>query len=153
MVTCSHEKNAAWKKSYDKSRQCIKKQRHYSANKGPSSQSYGFLIVRYGCDSWTIKKARCQRVVAFETWCWKRLLRVLWTARRSNQYILNEISPEYSLEGLMLKLKLQSLTTWWEELTHWKRLWCWKTLKTGGDGTTENEMVGWQYQLSGKEFE
>ena len=66
-----------------------------------------FLIVMYGCESWTIKKAECQRIDAFELWCWRRLLRVPWTARRSNQSILKEISPEYSLEGLMLKLKLQ----------------------------------------------
>ena len=66
-----------------------------------------FLVVMYGCESWTIKKAECQRIDAFELWCWRRLLRVPWTARRSNQSILREISPEYSLEGLMLKLKLQ----------------------------------------------
>ena len=66
-----------------------------------------FPVVMYGCESWTIKKAECQRIVAFELWCWRRLLRVPWTARRSNQSILKEISPEYSLEGLMLKLKLQ----------------------------------------------
>ena len=67
-----------------------------------------FLVVMYGCESWTIKKAECQRIDAFELWCWRRLLRVPWTARRSNQSILKEISHEYSLEGLMLKLKLQS---------------------------------------------
>ena len=67
-----------------------------------------FLVVMYGCESWTIKKAECQRIDAFELWCWRRLLRVPWTARRSNQSILKEINPEYSLEGLMLKLKLQS---------------------------------------------
>ena len=66
-----------------------------------------FLVVMYGCESWTIKKAECRRIDAFELWCWRRLLRVPWTARRSNQSILKEISPEYSLEGLMLKLKLQ----------------------------------------------
>ena len=66
-----------------------------------------FPVVMYGCESWTIKKAECQRIDAFELWCWRRLLRVPWTARRSNQFILKEISPEYSLEGLMLKLKLQ----------------------------------------------
>ena len=66
-----------------------------------------FPVVMYGCESWTIKKAECQRTDAFELWCWRRLLRVNWTARRSNQSILKEISPEYSLEGLMLKLKLQ----------------------------------------------
>ena len=66
-----------------------------------------FPVVIYGCESWTIKKAECRRIYAFELWCWRRLLRVPWTARRSNQSILKEISPEYSLEGLMLKLKLQ----------------------------------------------
>ena len=66
-----------------------------------------FPVVMYGCKSWTIKKVECQRIDAFELWCWRRLLRVPWTARRSNQFILKEISPEYSLEGLMLKLKLQ----------------------------------------------
>ena len=98
---------APWKKSYDQPRQHIQKQRHYFANKGLSSQSYGFSSVMYGCESWTIKKAESQRTDAFELWCWRRLLRVPWTARRSNQSILKEISPEYSLEGLMLKLKLQ----------------------------------------------
>ena len=67
-----------------------------------------FPVVIYGCESWTIKKAKDQRIDAFELWCWKRFLRVPWTARRSNQSIIKEISPEYSLEGLMLKLKLQS---------------------------------------------
>ena len=84
------------------SRQHIKKQRHYFANKGLSSP-----VVMYGCESWTIRKAECRRMDAFELWCWRRLLRVPWTARRSNQSILKEVSPEYSLEGLMLKLKLQ----------------------------------------------
>ena len=86
----------------------ILKSRDYFAEKGPSSQSYGFSVVMYGCESWTIKKAECQRIDAFELWCWRRLLRVPWTARKSNQSILKEISPEYSLEGLMLKLKLQN---------------------------------------------
>ena len=95
-----------WKKSYNQPRQHIKKQRQYFANKGPSSQSF-FPVAVYECSSWTIKKAECQRINAFELWCWKRLLRVPWTARRSNQSILKEIRPEYSLEELMLKLKLQ----------------------------------------------
>ena len=82
-------------------------QRHYFANKDLSSQSYGFPIVMYRCESWTIKKAECWRINAFELWCWKKLLRVPWRARRSNQSILKEISPEHSLEGLILKLKLQ----------------------------------------------
>ena len=96
-----------WKESYDQPRQHIKKRRHYFANKGPSSQSYSFSVVMYGRDSWTIKKAERQRTDAFELCCWRRLIRVPWTARRSNQSILKEISPEYSWEGLMLKLKLQ----------------------------------------------
>ena len=70
-----------------------------------------FPVVMYGCERWTIKKAECQRIDTFELWCWRRLLRVPWTARRSNQSILKEISPEYPLEGLMLKLKLQYLAT------------------------------------------
>ena len=77
-------------------------------NKGLSSQGHGFSNVRYGCESWTIKKAECQRIDAFELWCWRRILRVPWTARRSNQSILKEISSGCSLKGLMLKLKLQS---------------------------------------------
>ena len=75
-------------------------------------------VVMYGCDSWTIKKAGCQRIDAFVLWCWRRLLRVPWTARRSNQLIPKEISPEYSLEGLMVKVKLQYFG--YLELTHWK---------------------------------
>ena len=95
-----------WKKSYDQPRQHIKNQRRYFAKKYPSSQSYGFFSSHV-YESWTIKKAECQSIDAFELQCWKRLLRVPWTARRSNQSILKEINPEYSLEGLMLKLKLQ----------------------------------------------
>ena len=98
---------ACWKKSYDQPRWHIKKQRHDFVNKDLSIQSYGFSIIMYGCESWTIKKAECQRIDAFELWSWRRLLRVPWSARRSNQSILKEISPEYILEGLMLKLKLQ----------------------------------------------
>ena len=98
---------APWKKSYDQPRQPIKKQRHYFANKGPSSQGSGFPMVMYGFGSWTIRKAERWRIDAFELWCWRRLLRVPWTARRSSQSILKVISPGCSLEGLMLKLKLQ----------------------------------------------
>ena len=96
-----------WKKSYGKPRQCFKKQRHYFADKDMSSQAMVFPVVMYGCESRTIKKGECRRIDAFELWCWRRLLRVPWTARRSNQSILKEISPEYSLEGVMLTLKLQ----------------------------------------------
>ena len=87
-------------------RQCIKKQRHYFANKGLSSRGYGFSSC-HGCESWTIKKAESQRIDAFELWCWRRLLRVPCTARRSNQSVLKEINPGISLEGMMLKLNLQ----------------------------------------------
>ena len=81
-----------------------------------------FPVVMYGCESWTVKKAECQIIDAFELWCWRRLLRVPWTAKRSNQSILKEISSGCSLEGLMLKLKLQYFGPSWGELTHWKRL-------------------------------
>ena len=97
---------APWKKSYDQPRQHIKKQKHYFAKKVCLVKAMFFPVVTYGCESWIIKKAEHRRIDAFELWCWRRLLRVPWTARRSNQSILKEISPEYSLEGLMLKLKL-----------------------------------------------
>ena len=93
-----------------------------------------FPVVRYGCESWTIKKAESQRIDAFELWCWRRLLRVPWTARRSNQPILKEISPEYSLEGRCWSWNSNTLATWYEELPHWKRPWCWGRLKAGGKG-------------------
>ena len=101
----------------------------------------------YGCESWTIKKAERRRMDAFELWCWKRFLRVPWTARRSNQSILKEISPECSLEGLMLKPKLQTLATWCKELTHLKRPWCWGRLKAGGEGD-DRVWDGWMASLT-----
>ena len=96
-----------WKKSYSQPRENIEKQRHYFPNKGPSSQSYGFSSSHVWMWELDCKKAERQRIDAFELWCWRRTLRVPWTARRSKQSILKEISPEYSLEGLMLRLKLQ----------------------------------------------
>ena len=114
-----------------------------------------FPVVMYGCESWTIKKAECQRTDAFELWCWRQLLRVSWTARRSNQSILKEVSPEYSLEGLMLKLKLHPIL-WPPDAKSWL---IWKDPDAGKDwrweekGTTEDEMVGWHHQLNGHEFE
>ena len=110
MVTAAMKlKDAPWKESYDQPRQHIKKhiKKHYFASKGSLVKAMVSTVVMYGCESWTIKKAELWRVDAFELWCWKRLLRVPWTARRSNQSTLKEISPEYSLEGLMLNLKLQ----------------------------------------------
>ena len=107
---CSHEIKRhllLGRKVMTKNRQHIKKQRHDFANKDPSSQSYGFSSSHDGHESWTIKKAECWRIDAFELWSWRRVLRVSWTARRSNQPIIKEISPKYSLEGPVLKLKLQ----------------------------------------------
>ena len=98
---------AAWKKSYDQPRQHIKKQRHYFTNKVHLVKAMVFPVVMYGCESWTIKKTEHQRVDDLELWCQRRLLRVPWTARRSNLSILKQISPEFSLEGLMLKWKVQ----------------------------------------------
>ena len=98
---------APWKKSYDERRQSIKKKRHHFANKSLSSQSYGFSTSHLWTWELDYKKVECQRTDAFELWCWRRLLRVPWTTRRSNQSILKEIKREYSLEGLTLKLKLQ----------------------------------------------
>ena len=98
---------ASWKKSYDKSRQHIKSRDITLPTKVCLVKAMVFPVVMYGCESWTIKKAERWRTDAFELWCWTRLLRDPWTTRRSNQSIQKEISPEYSLEGLMLKLKLQ----------------------------------------------
>ena len=113
-----------------------------------------FPVVMYGYESWTIKKAEHRRIDAFELWCWRRLLRAPWTARRSNQSILKEISPEYSLEGLMPKLKLQYFGHLIQRTNSLE-----KTLMAGKDrrqeekGTTEDEMVGWHHRLNGHEFE
>ena len=104
-----------------------------------------FPVVLYRCKSWTVKKFKCQRIDAFKLCCWRRLLRVLWTAKISNQSILKEVNPEYSLEGLILKLKLRHLATWCEELIHWKRHWCWKKLKAGGEG---DERMRWLDAMS-----
>ena len=112
-----------------------------------------FPVVMYGFESWTVKKAEWQRIDAFELWYWKILLRVPWTAMRSIQSILKDISPGCSLRGMMLKLKLQSFATSCEELTHWKRLWCWEGLGQEQKGTTEDEMAGWHHRLGGREFE
>ena len=115
-----------------------------------------FLVVRYGCESWTIKKAEHWRIDAFELWCWRRLLRVPWTARRSNQSILKEISPGCSLEGLMLKLQyLGHLMRRTDSLEkgHWKRPWCWERLKVGGERDDRGWDGWWHYQLNGHEFE
>ena len=119
----------------------------------PSSQGYGFSSGHVWCESWTVKKAECRRIDAFELWCWRRLLRVPWTARRSNQSIIKEISYGCSLEGLMLKQNSNSWASSCEELTYWKRPWCWEGLGAGGEGMTEDEMAGWHHWLDGRESE
>ena len=106
-----------------------------------------FPIVMYGCESWTIKKAEHQRIDAFELWCWRRLLRVPWMTRRSTQSILKELSPGCSLEGLMLKLKLQYLATWFKEPAHLKRPWCWERLRAEGEGE-DRGWDGWMASLT-----
>ena len=113
-----------------------------------------FLVATYGCESWTIKKAECQRIDAFELWCWRRLLRVPWTARRSNQSILKGTSPEYSLEGLMLKLTLQYFSHL--IVKNWlirKDPDAGKDWKQEEKKAMEDEMVGWHQRLNGQEFE
>ena len=112
-----------------------------------------FPAVMYQGENWTIKKAERWRIDSFKLWCWRRLLSVPWTARWSNQSILKEISPEYSLEGLMLKLKLNTLTTLCEKLTYWKRSWCWERLKQEEKGMAEDDMVGWHHCCEVHEFE
>ena len=113
-----------------------------------------FPVVMYECESWTLKKAEHRKFDAFELWCWRRLLRVPWTVRRSNQFILKEMSPGCSLEGLMLKLKLQYFGHLMRRLDSLE-----KTLMLGGiwgqeeKGTTEDEMVGWHHRLNGHRFE
>ena len=127
---------APWKKSYDQPRQYIKKQRITLPTKIHLVKVMVFAIVMDGCESWTVKKAECQKIDAFELWCWRRLLRVPWTARRSNQSILGEISLHYSLKGLMLKLKLQYSGHLMRRTDSFER-----TLKLG---KTEGRRRGWQ---------
>ena len=113
-----------------------------------------FPLVMYACESWTIKKAELWRIDAFELWCWRRLLRVPWTARRSNQSILKEISPEYSLERLMLKLKLQYFGhLMWRTDSFEKTLMLVKDWRWEEKGMTEDEMAGWHHQIYGHESE
>ena len=113
-----------------------------------------FPVVMYGCESWTLKKAGCWRIDAFELWCWRRLLRVPWTTRRSNQPILKETHPEYSLEGLMAKAETAIL--WPPDVKNWltgKDPDAGKDWRQEEKGTTEDEMVRWHYRVSGYEFE
>ena len=144
---------APWKKSYDKPRQSIKKKSHHSANKGASSQSYVFSRSYVWLLELDHKKAERWWINAFELWCWRRLLRVSYTARRSNQSFLKEISPEYSLEELiMLKPLLGHLMQKKSQLIR-KDLDAGKDWRQEEKGTKEDKMVGWHHWLSGHEFE
>ena len=110
-------------------------------------------VVMYGCDSWIVKKAECRRIDAFELWCWRRLLRVPWTARRSNQSILKEVSPGCSLEGLMLKLKFQYFGHLMQRVDSLETTVAGRDWGQEEKGMTEDEMAGWHHQLDGCEFE
>ena len=112
----------------------MKKQRHYFTNKDLFSQGYVFPVVMYGCESWTVKKAERRRIDAFELWCWRRLLRVPKTARKSNQSILKEISPGCSLEGMMLRLKFQSFGHLMGRADSLEKTMMLERLRAGGEG-------------------
>ena len=112
-----------------------------------------FPVVMYGCESWTIKKAQHRRIDAFELWCWRKLLRVPWTTRRSNQSILKEISPEYSLEGVMLKVKLQYFDHLMQRTDSLEKTLMREDWSREEKGTTEDDMLGWHHRFNGHEFE
>ena len=112
-----------------------------------------FPVVMYGCESWTVKKAKRRRIDAFELWCWRRLLRVPWTARRSHQSILKEISPGCSWEGMMLKLKLQSFGHLMRRVDSLEKTDAGRDWVQEEKGTTEDEMPGWHHRLNGPESE
>ena len=112
-----------------------------------------FPVVMYGCESWTVKKPECLRIDAFELWCWRRLLRVPWTAKRSNQSILKEISPGLSLEGLMLKLTLQYFDHLMRRADSLEKTDAVRDCGEEEEGMTEDEMTGWHHRLDGHEFE
>ena len=105
-----------------------------------------FPLVVYGCESWTIKKVECQRIDAFELWCWRRLLRVPCTVRKSNQSILKETVLNILWKDWCWNWNSNTLATWYKELTHWKRLWCWESLKVGEKG--DGQRMGWLYGIT-----
>ena len=111
-----------------------------------------FPVVMYGCESWTVKKAERRRIDAFEVWCWRRLLRVPWTARRSNQSIEKEMSPGISLEVLLLKLKLQYFGHLMQRVDSLEKTNAGRDWGQEEKGTTENEMAAWHHGLNGREF-
>ena len=156
-VDCSHEIKSCLllgRKAWTNSDSILKSRDITLPTKVHLVKAMVFLVVMYGCESWTIKKAEGQRIDAFELWCWRRLLRVPWTARRPNQPILKEICPECSLEGLMLKLKLQYFGHLMQRTNSLeKTLVLGKTESERRRGPTEDEMVGWYHHLDGHEFE
>ena len=132
-----------WKNSYDQPRQHIKKQRHYFVNKGPSGQAMAFPVVMYGCESWTIKKAECQRNDAFELWCWRRLLRDCNPKGNQPWLFTGRTDADADAEAPILSAPdVKSQLTgkdWWD----WRQ----------GKEATQDKMVGWHHQLNGHEFE
>ena len=146
----SHEiKDAApWKKNYDKLDGVLRSRDVTLPTKVCIVKTMVSSVVTYGCESWTRKKAERWRIDAFELWCWQRFLRVPWTIRRSNQSFLKEIRPEYSMEGLMLKLKVQYFGHLMRKDPDAEKDW-----RQEEKGATEDEMVGWHLQLNGHEFE
>ena len=143
----------AWKKSYGQLRQHVKKQRDYFANTGPPSQRDGSSSSHVWMWELDHKKAEGERIDAFQLWCWKRLLRVPWTARRANQSILKKIVLNINWKDWCWSWNSNTLATWWEEQTHWKRPWFWEDWRQEKKGTTEDAMVGWRHWLDGCEFE
>ena len=143
---------APWKKGYDQPRQHIIKQRHYFADKCPSSQSYGFSSSHVWMWELDHKESWALRIDAFELWHW-RLLRVSCTARWSNQSILKKWVLNIHWNDLCWSWNTNTLATWCKELTYLKWPWCWERVKAGGEGMTEDEMVGWHHWLNGHEFE
>ena len=146
---CSHEIKRCWllgRKAMTNLDDILKSRDVTLLTKVQIVKAMVFPVVMYGYENWTIKKAERQRIDIFELWCWRRLLRVPWAARRSNQWILKEISPEYSLEGLMLKLKLQYFGHLMWRTDSLKRPWCWGRLKAGkGD---DRGWDGWMASLT-----
>ena len=138
---------APWKKRYDKSREYIKKQRHHFADKGPSSQSYGLSSSHVWMWELDHKESWALNWSFWTVWCWRRLLGVPWTARTPNKSILKEISPEYSLEGLMLKLKLQYFGHLMQRADSFEKTWCWERLRAGGEGD-DRGWDGWMASLT-----
>ena len=122
----------------------------YFANKGLSSQGYGFPVVMYGCESWTIKKAERQRIDAFELRCWEMILESPLDCKE-----IQPVHPKWNQSYIFIGMtdaEAEAPILWPPELTHWKRPWCWERLKAGGEGTTEDEILGWHHRLNGHEL-